>query len=743
MSIDDSGTTSSEERPVALRMRNDLVVEETWYQSERSWIVKDPLALQYFRLREPEYCVLKMLDGTNSLRDIQQRLIRLFPERVVRLVDVQQLIGSLNRQGILLSNSPGKAAPLLEQAGKLQRQKALKLFSSALSLRLPGLDPEPLLGRLYPLTRWFFSRWCTVFCLSLGVAAVALLLGNLDEFLRRLPEFQQFFALQNVVALGLLLMVTKTLHEIGHGLFCKHFGGECHEIGLMFLVLMPAMYCDTSDSWRLPSKWHRMAIGAAGMYVEILLAALCTFVWWYTHPGWLHYLCLNVMFLCSVSTVLFNGNPLLRYDGYYILSDWLEVPNLSQKARSAMLSKLRVTFLGMEPVPSRQLPRENITLFAIYSVLSVIYRWFVLMMILWLLSVMFEPYGLQAIGHFLIGLSLVGLIGVPFWKLFRFFSYPGRRRQVNKKRMIVTLTLLAGFLAVVFLVPFRYHVTAHLVIQPSEAQRVYVAIPGVVSRPEVHPGQHVAAGQLLAKLENVQERIRLEKIRGQVAVLENEISRLNQLNQLSALVAPTVISKQVELTGMRNQLELQRERLESLQLRSNRAGIVVPPPNVFAKSSVAGEPGGWSGTPFDTKTYGAYLDQGTWFCSVAEPDRWEAVLMIPQSDVQLIAEGNDLRMMLDEYPGDWLHGTLIRAASERVDHLPRELTRIAGGPLAGSAGDDSGDQPLLDYFQATARVDSKDLKLAQGFRGRAKVYVGRFTLAWRVGRFFRTVFNFS
>ena len=128
-----------------------------------------------------------------------------------------------------------------------------------------------------------------------------------------------------------VLAVTKMLHEFGHGLSCKRLGGECHEIGFMLLVLTPCLYCNVSDSWRLPNKWHRAAIGAAGMYVEIILATIATFVWWYVEPGWIQDLCLQIMLVSSVSTILFNGNPLLRFDGYYILSDLLEIPKYVSK----------------------------------------------------------------------------------------------------------------------------------------------------------------------------------------------------------------------------------------------------------------------------------------------------------------------------------------------------------------------------------------------------------------------------
>ncbi len=743
MSIFDPGLLASEERPIELRRRQDLELEETWYQCERSWVVKDPVALQYCRLREPEYVVFQLLDGRHSLRDIQTELMSRFPDQQIRMVDVQQLIASLNKQGLLLSSSAGQGQPLLERAGKQRQQKALQLLSSALALRLPGVDPEPLLNRLYPVVRWFFTRTCVVACMFLGVAAALLVATNWDEFCRRLPDFYSFFGLQNLLAMAAILFVTKTLHEIGHGLACRHFGCECHEIGFMFLVLMPVMYCDTSDSWTLKSKWQRMAIGAAGMYVELILAAIATFVWWYTHPGWLHYLSLNIMFLCSFSTILFNANPLLRYDGYYILSDWLEVPNLSQKSRAAMLSKLRVWFLGMDPLPRRQLPEQRVTLFAMYSVSSVIYRWVILILILWLLSKLFEPWGLQIVGQALIALSIIGLVGIPLWQAFRFFSYPGRLRQVNYRRLTVAGAALAMLLVAIFTLPVNYYVDAWLVVRPRDAQQVYVTLPGTLPQSLVEPGQRVHQGQVLAVLRNPDEQIRLQQLTGAVARLENEIAELQRLSGQTAFASSALVTRQSELRGARRQLDLQHQRIAMLQLRADRDGVVIPPPNV---EPAAGQPGQqlavWSGTPLEPHNAGAFLTEDTWFCSVADPVAWEAVMLVPQSDVKLVRSGNPARIMFDEYPGHTITVRIDQIARDRVSDPPRELTPAAGGPIAinQSAIDPT---PLLGYYEATAAISDNTLPLSQGFRGKARIHVGQFTIAWRIHRFFRTVFNFS
>jgi putative peptide zinc metalloprotease protein len=187
--------------------------------------------------------------------------------------------------------------------------------------------------------------------------------------------------------------LVKICHEFGHGLSCKKFGGECHEMGLMFLVFTPCLYCNVSDSWMLPNKWQRVFIGAAGMYVELILASIATFLWWFSEDGMFNFLCLSVMFICSVSTVVFNGNPLLRFDGYYILMDILEIPNLRQKATEILKRWFQKNCLGLELQENPFLPHRNRFLFGIYTIASFVYRWVVAFSIIMFLNAVLKPYG--------------------------------------------------------------------------------------------------------------------------------------------------------------------------------------------------------------------------------------------------------------------------------------------------------------------------------------------------------------
>ena len=141
-------------------------------------------------------------------------------------------------------------------------------MASPLFIRLPGIDPEPFLAWGYPRLRCLYSRVFLIACLLLVLAAMTLFVVQLDVVYRKLPTFQQFFSAQNLIWLMVALALTKVLHELAHALTCKHFGGECHEIGVALLVFTPCLFCDTSDSWMLPNRWHRAAIGAAGMMEE-------------------------------------------------------------------------------------------------------------------------------------------------------------------------------------------------------------------------------------------------------------------------------------------------------------------------------------------------------------------------------------------------------------------------------------------------------------------------------------------
>ncbi len=741
--VNQSVNVSSDRRPIALRLRPDLIIHVSNYQGEDSWVVKDPVALKYFQLREPEYFACRLIDGDTSAVEIRDALEEEFPELNITTETVHFLVNSLHKNGLLISDLPGQAEPLKKRRNKELMQKSLQLLMSVMSMRFPGVDPEPFLNWLYPRVRCLFWRSTTVASLLLIVSASILILSNLNEFYSRLPEFGQFFNLRNMLFMGMIMIVTKSIHELGHGLMCKHFGGECHEIGFMLLVLTPAMYCNTSDSWLLPNKWHRIAIGAAGMYVETVVAAAATFIWWYTHPGWLHYLALNTIFLCSVSTIVFNLNPLLRYDGYYMLSDYLEIPNLAQKSKTAMINSLRVNCLGMQPVQHRSMPKRKLWAFAAYSILSFLYRWFVMLMIFWFLFQIFEPLGLEVVAYAMISMSLFGMIVIPMFKVSKFFLYPGRLREVKSVRLIVTLGLVVACVAFLFSVPVSRHVTASFVVRPVDADHVVVVESGRIEELHKSPGDSVAKGDVIAVLTNDELELASQKLKGELARERAALASLKLASREQAGVGRQIVEAATRITRIERNLEIQNHKIENLKLVSSRSGVVIAAPNRVSRLPEEGGPlERWSGNPMDESNRNAHFEAATLFCLVGEPLQMQAMLVVNESDVELVSVGQKVHLILDEIPGKRFVGEVVGLSQESLTDLPPELSLTNGGDVGVATGTDGREVPLLTSYEVEVSIDTEEQTLLTGFRGNAKIEVDSLPLGQQLIRYLQTVVNF-
>ncbi len=728
-----------------MRKRHDLEVQETLYQGEKSWVLKDPVALKYFRLQAPEYMAFQMIDGVNSYAAIKLHLENQFPEMELRIEDVYALVTSLHKSGLLLSDAAGQDQPLTDRRNKELKQKATKLLMSAMSLKLPGVDPERFLNWLYPKVSWLFSKWITAILAVVCTCALLLVLSNLEDFYRRLPEFSQFFNINNLLFMASILIVTKSIHELGHGLMCKHFGGECHEIGFMFLVMTPAMYCNTSDSWTLPNKWHRIAIGAAGMYVEVILAAFATFLWWYTQPGFAHYLALNVMFLCSFSTLVFNANPLLRYDGYYMLSDYLEIPNLSQKSNMALVDQLKVHCLGMKPNRSRLMPQQGLVSFAIYSVASFLYRWFVMLAIFWFLIQMFRPYGLEIVGHMLIAISMIGMVVIPMYKVAKFFAWPGRFREVKTFRFLTTCVLVLMLAWALFSIPVTHHVTASFVTRPVDAQMVYATAPGTLTEVAFRPGDKVNAGQQIARLESIDLQIETERLRGQSEQLSASIASYRAMTGMSLTNARLIAETKMKLDEVERQIELQDKVKGHLISVAQRDGVILPPPNIPARpyDSSSRQLKTWSGTPLDQENENLFVEPGTLICMVGDPEKMKATLAVEQSERALVEVGQTVRLMLDELPGVELEGTVDFISQDPMTSVARELSQNNGGGIATRVSANGEEVPMLTWYEVAVTIENQpDYSVMTGFRGTAKIKTSNMPLGDRLIRYFTNVVRF-
>ncbi len=737
---------SSSARPLPIRKRPDLVAQRQRYEGEVYWVVKDPVGLNYFRFQEEEFFILNQLDGRSSLDEIKARFEAEFPPQKITLEELQQFIGMLHRSGLVVAAAPEQGRQLLKRRAERRKQEWINALSNILALRFRGIDPERILNALYPWVRWMFHPAFLIACVILWLAALLLVAAEFRVFLSRLPSFYQFFTPTNALWLAVTLAITKILHEFGHGLSCKHFGGECHEMGVMLLVLTPCLYCNVSDSWMLPNRWHRAAIGAAGIFVELTLAAIATFVWWFSEPGLINHLALNVMFICSVSTVVFNGNPLLRYDGYYVLADILEIPNLRQKATQILSRTAAKWFLGLELPEDPFLPQRHHALFITYSVAAAIYRWVVVLSILLFLNKFFKPYRLEIIGHAIAIGALYGLVVHPLYQLGKFFYVPGRWNEVKKPRLMMTLVGLALLVAFVVFVPLPYRVMCTCEIQPQDPAPVYVDVPGRLEEILVRPGQHVKAGQPLAKLADHDLEIeiaRLESLYRQYAARLSALERRRSEDEAAANELPSL---REAIQTVAQQLAERKADQQRLLLVAPRDGVVVPPPWRVTHEDPDAPLPEWSGSPLEPQNIGALLKEGDLFCTIADPNRMEAILVIDQADIEFVQPGLFVCIKLDELPWKTLTGHVEEVAKREVEAASPRLAGKAGGELPTKTDPTTGvEKPIGTVYQARVPLPNPDGLLIPGLRGRAKVHVDYahwLSLGQRIWRFVTRTFNF-
>ena len=731
-------------RPLRLRRRPDLITKKHRYHGRVYLVVKEPVGLNYFRFHEEEYAILEMLDGKTSLQQVKERFQAEFAPQRITLQDLQQFVGMLHRSGLVISDATGQGRQLRRRGDQKKKRELLGKLANIFALRFRGIDPEKILNFLNPFTWWLFTPTAIFFVAMFGISALLLVGVNFQEFRTKLPTFEQFFAADNWIFLGATMASVKILHEFGHGLSCKRYGGECHEMGFMFLVFTPCLYCNVSDSWMLPNKWHRVFIGAAGMYVELILASIATWLWWFSEPGMFNFLCLSVMFICSVSTVVFNGNPLLRFDGYYILMDILEIPNLRQKSTEILKRWFQQYCLGLELQDNPFLPHRNKPMFALYTIAAVAYRWMVVFSITLFLINVLEPYGLQSIGRTIAYAGLVGMVVQPIWASIKFLRTPGRASKMKRKNVLTSLSVAGVAAALVAYLPLPFHVDCAVEVQPQGASQVFAMVPGYLVAWHKHPGEEVHAGDIVADLDSFDVRLQQAKIRGEyeMALLRYETVKQQQHEDPQALGQLEMVAELVNSKALL--LAKATERVDMLTVRATGDGIVLPPPAKPApKTSEKEQLPTWSGNPFDAKNEQAFFAESDLLCLVGNPQRMEAVLVIDQADIDLVKIGVEADMKIDSAKMETFSGFVRQISEMNMKETPESLSTQVGGRLDTEMDSSGRLRPMSTSYQARVPLEDVKVPLRAGYRGQAKIYVGWKSLGWRLYRFLAKTFSFE
>ncbi|MGI9456993.1 MAG: hypothetical protein ACR2NU_10550 [Aeoliella sp.] len=722
---------ASSDRPLPLVARADLVAKPVSLRGEISWMVKDPVSLDYCRLTAEQYAVLKMLDGTQSVTQLRTAFVHEFPACRPSLHEMQRLAFDLFDKGLAYSTRQGQGESLAERGRERRRRQLKSAPQSLLYIRLPGFDPKFLLRVLYPLMQWMFRPVVAGVVALLLFVVWTFLFIRFDQVVSQLPDAALFASPRMLLLLWITLGVAKLLHELGHAVACKHFGGECHEIGIAFLVFSPCLYCDVSDAATFSRRWQRLVVCASGMYVELALSAVAAIVWWHTEPGLLRNMCLCLFLVTNVSTIAFNLNPLLRFDGYFLLADWLETPNLRRRSNDTLHRALAKHLAGVTlPEQSeRSEPRQFWLL--TYAIASSLYRWAFLLVVTLSLHALLKPYGLGAVGLLLGTMAAVaGLVGSGV-RLWRFIdNHRTELGESNRPRVagVAALTLIVGL----FVIPLPLSIEVPLFVQPVGIKHVYVATPGRLSEVHVEPGDRVVAGQLLAELQNHAKGDRYETLRTAFRSQNVEVTVHQAIGDAAAEAAAGRT-----LHALYEEGRDYHQQWKRLSLTAPCAGVVVESPAVLEVQT--GERGAplpkWQRSPLEHANRGAHLEKGTHFVSIAPDGGYHAILLIDQNERAEFREGTQVRMQLDALPGNVFLGTVASVAKwvdqpELMPQSPESIYRVTN-PAGGAD----------TRYQARVEIDSDSLSVPAGMSGTARVLVTHRTAAQWMWRQFRLTFH--
>ena len=708
-----AGSSDAVDSSALPKARTDLEITEQVYYGKPCYVLKDPAAMRYWRLQPPEYTIYSMLDGKHTMEDVLAALAQRFPAEQFDAQAVMNFLIMLRGGNLLQLPGQESSDYLLRRKRLLTRGIIARLRTEFLFFRIPLIDPDRFLNYLHNRVGPFiFNNFMKVVAWVTLAGALALLIANIDKLGNRQPLLSWI----NLLYMAPSFYLIKAVHEIGHGLTAKRFGCEVHEMGILFLVFFPFPYCDVSDSWMVTEKRKRMWITAAGIGIEIMLAALATYLWAFTESKTvINQFALNVMVLASINTLLFNGNPLLRYDGYYFVMDLLEIPNLKQKGTSYLWYLLQRYVLGVEhaQMPIDVRGREPAVLG--YAVCSAIYRWFVMVAITTMVWRFLDPYGWGVVGGVMaLGCLYNAFVG-PLVKLVKFVSTQHHRLHIRAATATLLILVIAGAAYGVLAVPVEQEVIAQCVLRPESADshQVYVTQAGFLQPgPDgafVTDGQQVQAGDVLLQLQDDQIEHEVVSLAIQIDQLATE--KRNALQQKNQGAAAQI---QAKLDGI---------SARHARLQANHAKLTITAPASGVLQILTPEP--------LARLRGRYIPLQTPVFAIYQPGRFEAVAAIGQRDIGLIEPNQPAQIKLWSLDSDTFESTVEQKPPKPAIRMSSAAFSTAfGGEVATMPAATPAEalEPAENTYEMVLPIACCDGRLRDGMVGRAKIILERQTL---------------
>ena len=677
------------------KLREHASISRHRYRGSSWYVVHDPATGRAHRLSTASYMIVGGMDGTRTVDQLWHEAVFRLKEEAPSQDELIQLMAQLHSADLLQTEVTPDSVELLERSAKMDRARWIGNFLNPMAVRVRLWHPDRFFERTLPLVDWLVGWRGGVLWMVVVLPAIVLCAQHWQELSENASD--RILAGDNILMMALSFLVLKALHELGHGYAVKVFRGTVHEIGIMFLVFAPMPYVDASAASEFRSKWQRAFVGAAGMIVELFIAALALYVWLAVEHGLVRAFAYNVMVVAGISTVIFNGNPLLRYDGYYILSDLLEIPNLAQRATRYWGHLVHTYVFRTEGQPEFvATPGERIWLL-LYAPASFLYRIMVVLAIALFIASEYLAVGVaMALWGIFTGVLLP--IGKALWQVLT-----SPRLQHNRTRAVMMTSGLILLASIgLFWIPAPLYTTTEGVVWLPESANVRAGADGFVRRVLVEPGRFVSLGEALIESEEPTQDAELEYLRASVAELESRLASERFTDRAKFEITT------IELNNARSELTTKTKRAERLIARSGGEGT-------FAVIRPQDLPG-------------RFVREGQQIGYVLPPGSRIVRATITQDDIDLVRDRlRGTTIKLTERLDESLPARIIRAVPAGRDELPsKALGGTGGGALPVDPRDQQGTKTLQRVFQVDIELP---LNVASAAAFGSRAYV-RFDYHW-------------
>lgn len=632
------------------RLRSHVHIHRHIYRGQIWYVVQDQSNGEFHRYTPEANMLISLMDGRRTVQQIWDIVCAQLQDDAMPQDEVIRLMSQLHRADVLLTDRAPDVRDLVDRRRRQRMQKIKQYIGNPSALKLPLVDPDRWLDRTMPYMRWVFS-WFG-FLLWLAVVLVGVMQASMHwaEFTHNI--WDQVFSTGNVILLALVYPVVKAIHELGHAYAIKARGGEVHEIGLMFLLMVPIPYVDASASAAFPERRWRMLVGAAGIMVELFLAALAMIAWTQMDPGPARSVAYSVILICSVSTVLMNGNPLLRYDGYYVLSDAIEIPNLGQRANTYIgyLFKRYVLMLATTE-PPRATPGERVW-FCLYAVLSFCYRMFIMALATLIIMKQFFFFGV------LMAMWLaVSSILMPMWRAFRQLFTDTQIQARRGRSYFITALCTVLVVGVIGWLPLPDSTNTEGVVWMPPSAQLRAPVNGFVDRMVVEEGAWVTPGTPLLSLDNQEQTRRLAMLAAQADEYQARYVQAYARNRVQAEIM------RHQWASLRTEQGVVNTLVQAQDVHSTQTGRFIP-----------AHPG---------DMVGRYVQRGEMLGYVLTEAEYVRVV-VPQSSLDRIHRSNrGVRVRLAQDSGREFYAHIAREVPSATDELPSMALSLQGGGLIG------------------------------------------------------------